>query len=54
MKVAIDTSKREGLSLMQAGAVRQQYHTVVFETEAHGADEAIRRALGQPGAVAAR
>ena len=54
MKVAIDTSKREGVSLMQAGAVRQQYHTVVFETEAHGADEAIRRALGQPGAVAAR
>lgn len=54
MKVAIDTSKREGPTLMQAGAVRQQYHTVVFETEAHGADEAIRRALGQPGAVAAR
>jgi len=54
MKVAIDTSKREGLSLMQAGAARQQYHTVVFETEAHGADEAIRRALGRPGAVAAR
>lgn len=58
MKVAIDTSKREGPTLMQAGARRedrgQQYHTAVFETEAHGADEAIRRALGQPGAVAAR
>jgi len=54
MKVAIDTSQKDGPSLMQAGATRQQYQTVVFETEAHGADEAIRRALGQPGAVAAR
>lgn len=54
MKVVIDTSNKAGLSLMQAGAVRQQYHTVVFETESHGADEAIRRALGSPGAVAAR
>jgi len=54
MKVAIDTSNKAGLSLMQAGAVRQQYETVVFETESHGADEAIRRALGRPGAVASR
>lgn len=54
LRVAIDTSKRDGVSLMQAGAVRQHYQTVVFETEAHGADEAIRRALGAPGAVAAR
>ena len=54
MKVAIDTSLREGSTLMQAGAARQQYRTVVFETETHGAEEAIRRALGQPGAMAAR
>ncbi|WP_229446420.1 HlyD family secretion protein [Massilia oculi] len=54
MKVAIDTSSKQGLSLMQAGAVRQQYKTVVFETESHGAEEAIRRALGHPGAVASR
>lgn len=54
MKVAIDTSARDGVSLMQAGGIRQQYRTVVFETEAHGAEEAIRRALGQPGAMAAR
>lgn len=54
MKVAIDTSTKQGLSLMQAGAARQQYKTVVFETESHGADEAIRRALGHPGAVASR
>jgi membrane fusion protein (multidrug efflux system) len=54
MKVAIDTSKREGASLMQAGAVRQQYKTVVFETESHGADESIRRALGAPAAMVSR
>ena len=54
MQVAIDTTRREGPTLMQAGAVRQQYHTVVFETESHGAEDAIRRALGRPGAVAAR
>ena len=40
MKVAIDTSRQDGASLMQAGAVRQEYKTVVFETESHGADEA--------------
>lgn len=54
MKVAIDTSRQDGPSLMEAGAARRQYRTVVFETEAHGADEAIRRALGTPGTMAAR
>lgn len=54
MKVAIDTSRADGPSLMQAGAVRHSYETVVFETESHGADEAIRRALGAPAAVVAR
>jgi len=57
LKVAIDTSTRDGTSLMQAGAQRQsgqQHQSVVFETETQGADAAIRRALGQPGAVAAR
>jgi len=54
MKVAIDTSRRDGPGLMQAGTVRQQYQTVVFETESRGADEAIRRALGAPGTMAAR
>ena len=54
MKVVIDTSRQDGASLMQAGAVRQQYRTVVFETEAHGADAVVQRALGVPGAVAAR
>lgn len=54
MKVAIDTSRRDGPGLMQAGSLRQQYHTVVFETEARGADEAIRRALGAPGTMAAK
>ncbi|GAA0423585.1 efflux RND transporter periplasmic adaptor subunit [Massilia aurea] len=54
MKVAIDTSRADGPSLMQAGAVRQSYETVVFETESHGADAAIRRALGAPAAVVAR
>jgi membrane fusion protein (multidrug efflux system) len=54
MKVAIDTSRADGPSLMQAGAVRHSYETVVFETESHGADAAIRRALGAPAAVVAR
>ncbi|MBD8627101.1 efflux RND transporter periplasmic adaptor subunit [Oxalobacteraceae sp. CFBP 8753] len=54
MKVAIDTSRADGPSLMQAGAVRHLYETVVFETESHGADAAIRRALGAPAAVVAR
>jgi membrane fusion protein (multidrug efflux system) len=54
MKVAIDTSRADGPSLMQAGAVRHSYETVVFETESHGADAAIRRALGAPVAVVAR
>jgi membrane fusion protein (multidrug efflux system) len=54
MKVAIDTSRADGSSLMQAGAVRHSYETVVFETESHGADAAIRRALGAPAAVVAR
>ena len=54
MKVAIDTSRVDGPSLMQAGAVRHSYETVVFETESHGADAAIRRALGAPAAVVAR
>ena len=54
MKVAIDTSRAGGPSLMQAGAVRHSYETVVFETESHGADAAIRRALGAPAAVVAR
>jgi len=54
MKVAIDTSRANGPSLMQAGAVRHSYETVVFETESHGADAAIRRALGAPAAVVAR
>jgi len=54
MKVAIDTSRADGPSLMQAGAVRHSYETIVFETESHGADAAIRRALGAPTAVVAR
>ncbi|MEW7847519.1 efflux RND transporter periplasmic adaptor subunit [Massilia aurea] len=54
MKVAIDTSKADGPSLMAAGAVRQEYKTVVFETETHGGDEAIRRALGAPAAMVSR
>ena len=54
MKVAIDTSRADGPSLMQAGAVRHSYETVVFETESHGADAAIRRALCAPAAVVAR
>jgi membrane fusion protein (multidrug efflux system) len=54
MKVAIDTSRADGPSLLQAGAVRHSYETVVFETESHGADAAIRRALGAPAAVVAR
>ena len=54
MKVAIDTSRADGPSLMQAGAVRHSYETGVFETESHGADAAIRRALGAPAAVVAR
>lgn len=54
MKVAIDTSRADGPSLMQAGAVRHSYETAVFETESHGADAAIRRALGAPAAVVAR
>jgi membrane fusion protein (multidrug efflux system) len=54
MKVAIDTSRADGPSLMQAGAVRHSYETVVFQTESHGADAAIRRALGAPAAVVAR
>jgi len=54
MKVAIDTSRADGPSLMQAGAVRHSYETVVFEPESHGADAAIRRALGAPAAVVAR
>jgi membrane fusion protein (multidrug efflux system) len=54
MKVAIDTSRADGPSLMQAGAVRHSYETVVFETESHGADAAIRRALGAPAAMVAR
>lgn len=54
MKVAIDTSRADGPSLMQAGAVRHSYETVVFERESHGADAAIRRALGAPAAVVAR
>lgn len=54
MKVAIDTSRADGPSLMHAGAVRHSYETVVFETESHGADAAIRRALGAPAAVVAR
>jgi len=54
MKVAIDTSRADGPSLMQAGAVRHSYETVVFETESHGADAAIRRALGAPAAVVVR
>jgi len=54
MKVAIDTSRADGPSLLQAGAARHSYETVVFETESHGADAAIRRALGAPAAVVAR
>jgi membrane fusion protein (multidrug efflux system) len=54
MKVAIDTSRADGPSLLQAGAVRHSYETVVFETESHGADAVIRRALGAPAAVVAR
>jgi membrane fusion protein (multidrug efflux system) len=54
MKVAIDTSRADGSSLLQAGALRHSYETVVFETESHGADAAIRRALGAPAAVVAR
>ncbi|MBD8542496.1 efflux RND transporter periplasmic adaptor subunit [Oxalobacteraceae sp. CFBP 8761] len=54
MKVAIDTSRADGPSLLQAGAVRHSYETVVFESESAGADAAIRRALGAPAAVVAR
>jgi len=54
MHVAIDTSRADGPSLLQAGAVRHSYETVVFEAESAGADAAIRRALGAPAAVVAR
>ncbi|MBQ5942603.1 efflux RND transporter periplasmic adaptor subunit, partial [Massilia sp. AB1] len=54
MKVEIDTSRRDGPALMQAGAQRQRYETVVYATEDQGAEAAVERALGRASGVAQR
>ena len=54
MKVEIDTSRRDGPALMQAGAPRQRYETVVYAAEDQGADAAVERALGRASGVAQR
>jgi membrane fusion protein, multidrug efflux system len=56
MRVTIDTHDRTGLALLQAGAVRRQYATTVFEREGVDAQPIIDRALGtgRAGTVAAR
>ena len=40
--------------MMQAGAPRQRYETVVYAAEDQGADAAVERALGRASGVAQR
>ncbi|OON62830.1 HlyD family secretion protein [Massilia sp. KIM] len=46
MKVEIDTSRRDGPTLMGAGSSRHRYETAVYAAEDVGAEEAVQRALG--------